>query len=326
VPKKAVKIPAARKSAGVRWTLQVSADANEKPASASKSHAKRTSEKPQPTRARKTPARKNHGARQAAAPATVAARGPAPASALARAASVKRAPQVSLTAGRRMAAIAAGSAIVIAALAVMRDPSGGASANVHAQPATRDALVSTIPAQPEAPVVPRPAMTSTAARVMPGEPRQPSTQAVRRDAIPAPLKPSVGPAAPTPAALAAATSVNEGSARPGTPELHPATLAARSTGSPEPSSAAAVTITGCLEGTVDGGEFRLTDTDGADAPKSRGWRSGFLKKRPAAVELVNIRDTSAFRRLVGHRVVTTGLLGSRELSVHSIASAGGTCD
>ena len=37
-----------------------------------------------------------------------------------------------------------------------------------------------------------------------------------------------------------------------------------------------VTVTGCLERTDEG--FRMKDTSGADAPKSRSWKSGFLKK------------------------------------------------
>jgi hypothetical protein len=147
----------------------------------------------------------------------------------------------------------------------------------------------------------------------------------RPDLIPVSPKPSVSPAALTPAPPPAATNPNELPARAVAPETAPAMLAARSSGAPEPGSPA-VTLTGCLEGTTDGDQFRLTDTEGANAPKARGWRSGFLKKRTAAVELVNVRDASALRRLVGHRVVTTGLLDSRELSVRSIASAGGMCE
>jgi hypothetical protein len=87
-----------------------------------------------------------------------------------------------------------------------------------------------------------------------------------------------------------------------------------------------VTITGCLETAVDEDRFRLTDTEGADAPKARGWRSGFLKKRSAPVELVQPSDVAALRHLVGHRVVATGLLSNRELRVRSLESAGHSCD
>jgi hypothetical protein len=225
-----------------------------------------------------------------------------------------------------MAAIAAGSVLVIAALAVMRDPSRGVSANVHAQPATRDSLVATIATPPETSQVSRPASVSNAATTMPVENRQPVAAKARPDALPVSTKPSVSQAALAPAPLPVATNTSESVSRVVTPEAPPTGLAARANETPESLSSAAVTLTGCLEGTSDGDSFRLTDTEGNNAPKARGWRSGFLKKRPAAVELVNFRDTTSLRKLVGHRVVTTGLLESRELSVRSIASAGGMCD
>jgi hypothetical protein len=91
-------------------------------------------------------------------------------------------------------------------------------------------------------------------------------------------------------------------------------------------SQAPVTITGCLEVTADGDQFRLTDTEGDGAPKARGWRSGFLRKRPAAVELSELRDPAAARRYVGHRVAATGVLASRALRVRSLQSAGSVCN
>jgi hypothetical protein len=87
-----------------------------------------------------------------------------------------------------------------------------------------------------------------------------------------------------------------------------------------------VTVTGCLEVSVDEDRFRLTDTDGANAPKARSWRSGFLKKRSTPVELVEVPDRSVLQKYVGHRVVATGLLTSRELRVQSLQSAGSSCD
>jgi hypothetical protein len=87
-----------------------------------------------------------------------------------------------------------------------------------------------------------------------------------------------------------------------------------------------VTITGCLETTVDEGRFRLTDTEGADAPKARSWRSGFVTKRSAPVELVDLSDPLGVRKYVGRRVVAIGLLTSRELRVSSLQSAGPPCN
>jgi hypothetical protein len=92
------------------------------------------------------------------------------------------------------------------------------------------------------------------------------------------------------------------------------------TGSP------AVTISGCLEMTVDQEEFRLTETEGADAPKSRGWRSGFLTKRSAPVELTDLSDTAGLRKYVGLRVAVTGFLTDRKLRVRSFQAAGTSCN
>jgi len=88
----------------------------------------------------------------------------------------------------------------------------------------------------------------------------------------------------------------------------------------------AVTITGCLETTTDGSRFRLTDTEGAQAPKARSWRSGFLNRRRAPVELVELHELSDVRQHIGHRVAVTGLLTSRELRVRSLEPAGSSCD
>ena len=91
-------------------------------------------------------------------------------------------------------------------------------------------------------------------------------------------------------------------------------------------SQSAVTITGCLESTIDGDQFRLTDTEGAAAPRARGWRSAFLMKRPAPVQLVASSDRLALRKYVGQRVTATGLLADREMRLRSFESAGPSCD
>ena len=89
---------------------------------------------------------------------------------------------------------------------------------------------------------------------------------------------------------------------------------------------APVTLTGCLEIKEDTYEFRLTDIDGLDAPKSRSWRTGFLKKRPAPVALVEPRDPHGLQRQVGKRVAATGHLTDRELKVSSVQVVGPSCD
>jgi hypothetical protein len=99
--------------------------------------------------------------------------------------------------------------------------------------------------------------------------------------------------------------------------LSAAALAPVETAGPPP-----VTITGCLEMSVDATEFRLTDTDGVDAPKSRSWRSGFLKKSSAAIALVDAPDAHA---LVGKRVAATGLLTSHSMKVSTLRVVTPSC-
>lgn len=88
---------------------------------------------------------------------------------------------------------------------------------------------------------------------------------------------------------------------------------------------APVTLTGCLEVSEDQDEFRLTDVDGANAPRSRSWRTGFLKKRPAAVAIVEPADSLALQTHVGRRVTATGLLTSNDLKVSALRAVGPPC-
>jgi hypothetical protein len=89
---------------------------------------------------------------------------------------------------------------------------------------------------------------------------------------------------------------------------------------------APVTITGCLEVSVDQDDFRLTDTEGADAPRSRSWRTGFLKKRSTPIALVEAPDRLALQTHVGRRVAATGLLTSHDLKVSGLRVVGPSCN
>jgi hypothetical protein len=131
---------------------------------------------------------------------------------------------------------------------------------------------------------------------------------------------------PHPASEAAASEPGESAAKTVAPEPTPIASAADSTRTADRVVQAPVTIFGCLETTIEGDRFRLTDTAGADAPKARSWRSGFLKKRPAPVELLDLSDLQGLRKFVGHRVAATGLLTSRELRVRSLETAGPSCN
>jgi hypothetical protein len=86
-----------------------------------------------------------------------------------------------------------------------------------------------------------------------------------------------------------------------------------------------VTLTGCLEMSTDQQDFRLTDTEGADAPKSRSWHSGFLQKRSVPVAL-DAPGSFALKGDVGRRVAATGVLSGRALTVQSLRVVSTSCD
>jgi hypothetical protein len=86
---------------------------------------------------------------------------------------------------------------------------------------------------------------------------------------------------------------------------------------------ATATVSGCLE--QDGDSFRLKDVSGADAPKARSWKSAFLKKGPAAIEVVDGSHALKLSDQVGRRVSVTGVLAGRELTASSLRRVAATC-
>lgn len=84
-----------------------------------------------------------------------------------------------------------------------------------------------------------------------------------------------------------------------------------------------VTIAGCLA--QDGESFRLKDTSGVDAPRSRSWKSGFLKKSPAAVEVVDTSHRLKLTNHVGERVSVTGTIADGEMQVRSLRRVATSC-
>lgn len=96
------------------------------------------------------------------------------------------------------------------------------------------------------------------------------------------------------------------------------------TTSPSVVNAAPVTITGCVE--RDNDTFRLKDTSGADAPKSRSWKSGFLKKGKATIALVDAAHAANLAGQVGRRVSVTGTLADREMQVRSVRRVAASCE
>jgi len=108
------------------------------------------------------------------------------------------------------------------------------------------------------------------------------------------------------------------------PELNAKPLPVESAAAATVESSLPVTITGCLE--TDEETFWLKDTSGAETPKSRSWKWGFMKKRASNIELVDPAHTLALASYVGQRVTATGLLTGRGMRAQSLHSVAGSCN
>lgn len=211
----------------------------------------------------------------------------------------------------RSIALAATAFTVIALLAFPRHPSA---------PDTEESATASQPEPVAAPVEPA-AHPSKAAAVAPraSTPTSKKTLAPKAETARAakPSRPVATFAAATPVA---AVPLNEDVAAklPGSAPPPPPAVSA-STGT---IGVAPVTITGCLEVSVSDDEYRLTDTEGVDAPKSRSWKTGFLKRRAAPVSLIEPSDRTALRKAVGRRVAATGTLNSHDLRLTGLRVVG----
>ena len=84
----------------------------------------------------------------------------------------------------------------------------------------------------------------------------------------------------------------------------------------------AVVVEGCLEQNGDG--FRLKNTTGEDAPKSRSWKSGFLKKGSRPVDVVDWNNR--LKNHVGERVSVSGMFVDGEMRVRTLRRVAATCN
>jgi hypothetical protein len=83
-----------------------------------------------------------------------------------------------------------------------------------------------------------------------------------------------------------------------------------------------VTLTGCLERSDEA--FRLKDAIGDNAPKARSWKTGFLTRRTATIDVIDGANTRLPEH-VGQRVSVTGQLVDREIKVRSLQAVSASC-
>ena len=84
-----------------------------------------------------------------------------------------------------------------------------------------------------------------------------------------------------------------------------------------------ITITGCLE--QDDDVFKLKNTEGADAPQSRSWKSGFLKKRPSTITVVDASHRWKLEKHVGERISVSGSIVDHEMTLKSLSRVTTSC-
>jgi len=223
-------------------------------------------------------------------------------------------------------ALAGVAFVVVAALAFPRHPSGTDDGSSQTEPLEQPGEPATAGPQPIARPAGPIAVPVDAAAVAPHVVIAPS----KKTLVSKPERNRAAESRKARAPIAAVTTVTNVpftedtvAKLPGSEPIAPPAPAPASTGI---GGTAPVTITGCLEISTNQDEFRLTDTEGVDAPKSRGWRTGFLKKRPAPVVLVDPPDPLALQTHVGRRVAATGVLTSRDLKVSALRVVGPRCD
>ena len=87
---------------------------------------------------------------------------------------------------------------------------------------------------------------------------------------------------------------------------------------------APVTLTGCLR--ADGDHYRLTDLHGENAPKSRSWKRGYLKKSTRDYEVISTASGVKLKDHVNHQVTLTGTAESGwQLKARSLKHVSPSC-
>ncbi len=85
------------------------------------------------------------------------------------------------------------------------------------------------------------------------------------------------------------------------------------------------TITGCLV-LRDDGMFQLKDNDGEHAPKARSWKSGFIKKGSASIDVFDAGNRLKLGTHANYRVSVSGTLTDRQLRARSLHATSERCD
>lgn len=153
------------------------------------------------------------------------------------------------------------------------------------------------------------------------------TAATQSTAKAAPVKKTVVKAAPAKAAAAktpATKAATSGAVIADTKPADAPVTDSRTVAMKQDEAPIATTVSGCLE--EDNGMFRLKDADGDHAPKSRSWKSGFIKKGSAKIDVFDAGNRFKLMSHVGYRVSVSGSLVDREMHARSVRVSSERCD
>jgi hypothetical protein len=85
-----------------------------------------------------------------------------------------------------------------------------------------------------------------------------------------------------------------------------------------------VTVAGCL--THDEDSYRLTRVSGSEAPRSRSWRSLYVKKNAPTLEIVDTDPRLNLKDHVGRTVKVTGTMnGQRRIRARAVQRVSSSC-
>lgn len=336
MPKRVIRIQPPRAGRRVRWTFEVSADVDGQKSARTTNSAKKA--EPSRLKRRKSKVAAPHKKGSVSTPASATTRatnkavvvpvsataGVAPSAAAANVAT-QRPPVARGMTRSHVIALAAVATLVVAVVAVPRRSALVDAAAVDSKPEVHAST-----AQPAAPAAPTSKVDLPAPPVAQPQAASPVVSDSMKKST---AKPTQSLAAAPSNRLSTAMPAVE--ARERTTSAVPrvgieakaiATTTAPVAPTPEIATLDQVTITGCLEASESGDRFRLTDTEGANAPKARSWRTGFLKKHSAAVDLVAPRDVVALQSKVGQRVAVSGMQTNRELKVSAVRVVSPSCN
>jgi hypothetical protein len=110
-----------------------------------------------------------------------------------------------------------------------------------------------------------------------------------------------------------------------TPSSTPATQSRAVAAKQDDDAPISTTITGCLI-LRDDGMFQLKNTDGEHAPKARSWKSGFVKKGSANIDVFDAGNRLKLGSQVNYRVSVSGTLTDREMRARAMRATSERCE